>query len=134
MKLGELKANIRKTKGSPLLSIALTPGAVGTVALLKSPLLEALDAMYPGGKAVETGLVFEIVGDNAMIRPEASDEPYGIVTAAGPLLEIMEAPAKDVGGANLLDLDDGAPIPSPGLLDLDDTPPAVAASPMLLDL
>lgn len=133
MKLGELKANIRKTKGSPLLRIALTPGAVGTVALLKSPLLEALDAMYPGGKAVETGLVFEIVGDNAMIRSEASDEPYGIVGAAGPLLEIMEAPAKAAGGENLLDLGEAAPTLSPGLLDLDAPAPATK-SPMLLDL
>lgn len=132
MKLGELKSKIRTTKGSPLLRIELTPGALGTIALMKTPLMEALDTMYPGGKSVETGLLFEVVGDNAMIRPEASTQPYGMgVAAPGPLLSIMEAPSP-VAKINLLD-DMPAKVPSStvNLLDLDAPTPAPKSSTLL---
>lgn len=113
MLLGQLKSKIRTTKGNPLLRIELAHGALGTVALLKAPLLEALDTMYPDGKTTETGLVFEMVGDNAMIRPENSTEPY----RPAPLLDIMESaqpPKRQI--IDLLDLDD-APKLSATLLD-----------------
>ena len=128
MRLGELKSKIRNTKGSPMLQIELTPGALGTIALMKTPLMEALDTMYPGGKSVETGLLFEVVGDNAMIRPMAFPAVYGVATAApGPLLSIMEAPKAVV---NLLD--DMPTKPSVNLLDFD-APAPVAKSSTLLD-
>lgn len=138
MKLGELKSKIRTTKGSPLLRIELTPGALGTIALMKTPLMEALDTMYPGGKSVETGLLFEVVGDNAMIRPEASTQPYGMGAAApGPLLSIMEAPktVNVINVAKTLNLLDDMPAKVPtstvNLLDLDAPTPAAKSSTLL---
>ena len=153
MKLGELKSKIRNTKGSPMLQIELTPGALGTIALMKTPLMEALDTMYPGGKSVETGLLFEVVGDNAMIRPIAHPAIYGVAPdAPGPLLNIMEAPEKivnlvgpetivaalnsTVGEKMIINLLDETPAKpssaSLNLLDLD-TPAPVAKSSTLLD-
>lgn len=116
MKLGTLKSAIRSTKGSPVLQIELAPGKVTKLSLLKGPLLETLDAAFPGGKAVETGLTLETQGDDALLRPEAGEAVYAIKAAApGPLLQIMQAPA-------LLDLDDDLPPPPPKpttlLLDL----------------
>lgn len=60
MKLGQLKAAIRASKGNPPSVVAsLTLGGpLLTLALQKTALLEELDRAYPGGKAVETGLQF----------------------------------------------------------------------------
>lgn len=147
MRLGELKSKIRNTKGSPMLQIELTPGALGTIALMKTPLMEALDTMYPGGKSVETGLLFEVVGDNAMIRPMAFPAIYGVGRAEpGPLLSIMEAPIdksdleRAVVGAiytTSIDLLDDTPVKPPAstlnLLDLDDAPASPPKVSTLLD-
>lgn len=120
MKLGNLKSMIRSTKGSPVLQIELAPGTAVTVALMKGPLLVALDEAFPGGKAVETGMTLETKGDDTLLRPEAGGV-YGIKAAApGPLLAIMETVALTPAAALLLDLDD-VPAPSPTttlLLDL----------------
>lgn len=59
MKLGQLKAAIRGTKGNPYIETALTEGGPKIrLFLQKSSLLEELEVAYPGGKAVETGLLF----------------------------------------------------------------------------
>ncbi|NSZ73925.1 hypothetical protein G6L74_09250 [Agrobacterium tumefaciens] len=58
MKLGELRGAIRKTKGSPFTIVAIG-GEDITLVLQKTPLLEELDRVFPGGKAVETGLTFD---------------------------------------------------------------------------
>lgn len=124
MKLGNLKSSIRSTKGSPVLQIELSPGTVTTLALMKGPLLEALDGAFPGGKAVETGMMLRAAGDDMVLALEAdANAVYAVKgTAPGPLLAMMEtvvpAPA-----ASLLDLDDELPIsalaPKPTtLLDL----------------
>jgi len=135
MKLGELKSKIRTTKGSPLLRVELVKGgATVDVALMKGPLMDALDAAFPGGKSVETGMLFEASGDNFRIRPVAGGI-YGIIEAAaaeepGPLLAIMETPAP---AALLIDLDD-EPAPAPVLLLDEPAAPAATATSLLLDL
>ncbi|KDR87711.1 hypothetical protein L905_19130 [Agrobacterium sp. TS43] len=58
MKLGELRGAIRKTKGSPF-TIGTIGGEAITLVLQKTPLLEELDRVFPGGKAAETGLTFD---------------------------------------------------------------------------
>lgn len=58
MKLGELRGAIRKTKGSPFTIVTIGGEAV-TLVLQKTPLLEELDRVFPGGKATETGLTFD---------------------------------------------------------------------------
>ncbi len=114
MKLGNLKSSIRSTKGSPVLQIELSPGTVTTLALMKGPLLEALDAAFPGGKAVETGMTLRAAGDDMVLALEAdANAVYAVKSAApGPLLAMMEtvAPAP---AASLLDLDDELPISAP---------------------
>ena len=60
MKLGNLKAAIRATKGNPVIETKLfADGPTLTLALQKTALLEELDRAYPGGKAVETDLTFD---------------------------------------------------------------------------
>lgn len=58
MKLGELRGAIRKTKGSPFTIVTIGGEAI-TLVLQKTPLLEELDRVFPGGKAAETGLMFD---------------------------------------------------------------------------
>ena len=60
MRLGNLKAAIRATKGNPIIETRLfSDGPMLSLALQKTALLEELDRAYPGGKAVETDLVFD---------------------------------------------------------------------------
>lgn len=58
MKLGELRGAIRKTKGNPFITMSID-GKPLSLYLQKTPLLEELDRVFPGGKAVETGLEFD---------------------------------------------------------------------------
>ena len=58
MKLGELRGAIRKTKGNPFTIVTIGGEAV-TLVLQKTPLLDELDRVFPGGKAAETGLTFD---------------------------------------------------------------------------
>lgn len=127
MKLGNLKSSIRSTKGSPVLQIELSPGTVTTLALMKGPLLEALDAAFPGGKAVETGMTLRAAGDDMVLALEAdANAVYAVKSAApGPLLAMMETVAPTPApAASLLDLDDELPISAP----------APKPTPLLLDL
>lgn len=54
MRLGELRGAIRKMKGNPSIRLPLSDGAVMTVVTQKTPLLEELERLFPGGKGVET--------------------------------------------------------------------------------
>lgn len=58
MKLGELKALIRKTKGNPSINVVFGARQMN-FQIMKGPLLDQLDAAFPGGKAVETHLRFD---------------------------------------------------------------------------
>lgn len=60
MKLSELRAAIRKTKGNPIVKTRLADGGpVVTLTLQKTPLLEALGAAYNDERTAETGLTFD---------------------------------------------------------------------------
>lgn len=78
MKLGELRAAIRKTKETPFVNIYPFPGTDKgfRFALQKTPLLAELERVYPGGKAVETGLEF-IVETGKLCCP-TYDEAIGL--------------------------------------------------------
>lgn len=65
MKLGELKSHIRTMDGNPKVFINYGEQAKGLIVVQKKSLLEMLDVMFPGGKAVETGL--HIDGENRLI-------------------------------------------------------------------
>lgn len=100
MRLGSLKAAIRATKGNPVIQTRLwSDGPMMTLALQKAVLLEELDAAYPGGKAVETDLIFD--EKTGILRPDGgavgqverttvSDLTHYRGEPAGPLLDIME--------------------------------------------
>lgn len=59
MKLSDLRASIRKSKGNPSIVVALTPGVPMTLVLQKTPLLEELAKAYGSNRATETGLTFD---------------------------------------------------------------------------
>lgn len=56
MKLGPLKSAIRAHQGSVKVNAKFPGGTAQLVGLVKSELLTALDAAYPGGRSAETGL------------------------------------------------------------------------------
>ena len=59
MKLGELRAAIRKSKAAPSIQASIGGSAVMLLLLQKGAILDALEMAFPGGKAVETGLEFD---------------------------------------------------------------------------
>lgn len=94
MKLGELRGVIRKTKGSPFTIVTIGGEAV-TLVLQKTPLLEELDRVFPGGKAAETGLTFDAATgklegfDSAGATTEAIDvDDLSILDADIGVLEV----------------------------------------------
>jgi hypothetical protein len=110
MKLGTLKAAIRATKGNPVIETRLwSDGPMMSLALQKAVLLEQLDAAYPGGKAVETDLIFDEA--SGILRPDGGvvaqrDSGFSPALASaqmggghpGPLLDIMEDADHDLLG------------------------------------
>ncbi|MER9833418.1 hypothetical protein NKJ28_00375 [Mesorhizobium sp. M0145] len=80
MRLGELRGLIRKTKGSPYVNVYPFPGTDKgfRLVLQKTPLLEELERVYPGGKAVETGLEFNV--ETGMLKSTAYDEQMGLTS------------------------------------------------------
>jgi len=97
LKLGELRGLIRKTKGNPHINVYPFPGTDKgfTFYLQKTPLLEELDRVYPGGKAVETDLEFNV--DTGLLRCPSYDGQVGLSTedkaAAFDVLDLDEKPA-----------------------------------------
>lgn len=98
MKLGELRGLIRKTKGNPWFDCYPFPGTENGIRfyLQKTPLLEELDRVYPGGKTAETHLDFDV--DTGQLKPADSD-----VVLRG----VVKSAAED----DVLDLDD-TPVPA----------------------
>lgn len=78
MKLGQLRAAIRNFKGNPYVNVFPIPNSDGGMVLhlQKTPLLKELDRVYPGGKAVETGLDFE--EKTGLLRSPGYDALVGI--------------------------------------------------------
>lgn len=92
MKLGELRAALRKTKGNPTVVVELVPGKRFDLIIQKTPFFEELDKHFPGGKAVETGLSF--------------DETSGIVRFEGDATAAVVRTAVDEDDDFFLDDDD----------------------------
>lgn len=71
MKLGELRATIRATKGNPFIRVSLAPALPPmNLVLQKGPLLESLELAFPDGKGHETGLDFDT--SNGFLTPVES--------------------------------------------------------------
>lgn len=94
MKLGELRGAIRKTKGNPIITLAAPPGAIGSwkLAVQKTPLLEELERIYPGGKGVETDLEFN--PDTCVLWCPKFDEATGM-PLQGATIVSTNAPSDD---------------------------------------
>lgn len=83
MRLGELRAAVRKTKKEVFIRAALGPGIpVLSLVLQKKALYDQLEAVFPDGKGQETGLLFD--ESNGQIRAEA-----------GPAVETVAVPLPD---------------------------------------
>jgi hypothetical protein len=120
MKLGELRGLIRKTKGNVTTHIQLVPGGPRLLlALQKTPLLEELERVYPGGRNFETGVSFNSETGYIVGGFDSADGQGGGTPAAGADLDLDE----DLTSSASSDLD----------LDLDlDEPAADAADDDLL--
>ena len=115
MKLGNLKAAIRATKGNPLIVTALfSDGPVLTLALQKTALLDELDRAYPGGKAVETDLTFD--EKTGILRP--TDDAVAQVDRGTVEAPAAPEPSSDDLDLTGLDLDVTAEPEATGLDDL----------------
>lgn len=105
MRLGELKAAIRKTKGNPQMVVNLG-GQNITVGLMKTPLLDALDGAFPAGKTTETGITFDtetgLLFDEGGSAPAATTAPAPVRPAASGLLLSDDEPATAPVSTSLL--------------------------------
>lgn len=95
MKLGNLKAAIRATKGNPIIETRLfSDGPMLSLALQKTALLEELDRAYPGGKAVETDLVFDektcILSSDAGLPSNRLENSLPVVPVASSTLDDLD--------------------------------------------
>ncbi|RWE37461.1 hypothetical protein [Mesorhizobium sp.] len=95
MKLGELRAAIRKTKGAPFMDVAAIgpSGATLRLVLQKTPLLEELDRAFPGGKAAETGMTFDVASGH--LTPADPSLTWKGVTTGEPAAEAAPADPLD---------------------------------------
>ena len=95
MKLGNLKAAIRATKGNPIIETRLfSDGPMLSLALQKTALLEELDRAYPGGKAVETDLVFDektgVLSSDAGLPSNRLENPLPVAPVASSTLDDLD--------------------------------------------
>lgn len=122
MRLGELRGAIRKTKGNPIVRVPLADGRVMTLSLQKTPLLEELERLFPGGKGTETPFEFhEASGVLSLpigMARMAVDLNIGSVAAETLVSNsiLLDQIRVDDG---LLDLDEPSAAPAPAT-DLDD--------------
>lgn len=125
MKLGELRGAIRKFKGNPILNLyPIENSDMGMrVSIQKTSLLAELERIYKGGKAVETGLVFDT--ETGVLSCPSHDIAEGLSqeekAAAFAGSEISTA--KNSDGIELDDLgaeDDALDLDGDDSLDLDD--------------
>lgn len=119
MKLGELRGAIRKTKGNPYINVFPFPGTDKGFRfyIQKTPLLEELERVYPGGKSVETGLDFNV--ETGLLKSSEYDATMALSPAekASAFAGSATASADD-------DLLADSPSSDDGLLDLDEAPSA----------
>ena len=95
MRLGNLKAAIRATKGNPIIETRLfSDGPMLSLALQKTALLEELDRAYPGGKAVETDLVFDektgVLSSDAGLPSNRLENPLPVAPVASSPLDDLD--------------------------------------------
>ena len=94
MKLGNLKAAIRATKGNPIIETRLfSDGPMLSLALQKTALLEELDRAYPGGKAVETDLVFD---EKTGVLSSDTGLPSNRLENSMPVVTVASSPLDDL--------------------------------------
>ncbi len=122
MKLGELRAAIRKSKAAPAIKASIGGSPVMLLLLQKGAVLDALETAFPGGKAVETGLEF--------------DEGSGLISGP-PILEAI-ASARSLSNAECEELaakmDDHRRVPAfVPIIDLD-VPAISTPKPLILDI
>lgn len=135
MKLGELRGAIRKFKGNPIVNLYPIPSSnMGMkVALQKTPLLAELERVYPGGKSVETGFVFnestgvlscpERDAHEGLTQDQKTEAFAGSELSTEPALDLPDADVingEDTFNENLIDDDDDIDLDDDDLdLDLD---------------
>ncbi|RVC71302.1 hypothetical protein EN759_00365 [Mesorhizobium sp. M00.F.Ca.ET.038.03.1.1] len=118
MKLGELRAAIRKSKETPYVNIFPFLGTEKgiTLHLQKTPLLAELERVYPGGKGVETDLEFD-GATGKLFCPSYQEESGTTDAQRAAAFDGAVRPTTSTKAADddLLDLDDkpAAP-PKPG--------------------
>lgn len=110
MKLGELRAAIRKTKGAVTIELSPTPNTDlrMNLSLQKTTLLEELERVYGGKKSTETGMQFD--PSTGFIRPEGSESLSSATEeeeTSAKTVSTSETP-QPTGADDLLDLDGGA--------------------------
>lgn len=121
MKLGELRAAIRSTKGNPIAHVTFYEGGPTIpFALQKASVLTELETAFPGGKAVETGLTFD--EKTGVLRAYADG---GAAPQQVPSITAQAAPATalltDSAPLDLTtDLLSDEPAPKPSATGLDD--------------
>lgn len=112
MKLGQLKAAIRSTKGNPQVDVTFPGGKTIRFAMQKASVLEQLEAAFPGGKAVETDLIFD--EKECLLRADGGAVAAPVV----PQVSLMtDEPSVDLT-VSLLPAETPAVAPSTGLGDL----------------
>lgn len=119
MKLGELRGAIRKYKGNPYVNLFPFPGSDKGFRIYaqKTPLLEELERVYPGGKSTETGL--EFVPETGLLRSVEYDKSVGLNDQQKAMA--FEGASAKPDDDDLLDLDEiPAPAPAANSADLDD--------------
>ncbi len=93
MKLGDVRGAIRKAKGNPVLWTRVgTDGPWIKVVVQKAPILDELERVFPGGKGVETGLIFDgttnqLYREGQQTPPTASNDPLD--TLDDPPIELL---------------------------------------------
>jgi hypothetical protein len=117
MKLGELRAAIRKSKAAPAIQASIGGSPAMLLLLQKGSILNALELAFPGGKAVETGLEF--------------DDSSGLISGP-PILEAIGAAAATPTIVKFGDSRDFALSSAPTIIDLES--PSKSPTALVLDI
>lgn len=117
MKLGELRAAIRKSKAAPAIQASIGGSPTMLLLLQKGSILDALELAFPGGKAVETGLEF--------------DDASGLISGP-PILEAIAAAAATPMIVEFADSRELSLSSAPTIIDLEALPKASTA--LVLDI
>lgn len=91
MKLGELRGAIRKMKGNPSIRLPLGGGAVMTIVTQKTPLLEELERLFPGGKGVDTPIEFNEATGEMTVPFDPSVDGMPVAAAEPEQIDLEDA-------------------------------------------